>query len=216
MELSRFLRNKKTTTKDADHIVGLEVLRIINEPTAASLAYGFEKENNETILVFDLGGGTFDVSVLKVGDGVFEVLSTSGDTHLGGDDFDKRIVDWLALNFQRDEGIDILKGKQALQRLAEAAKKAKMELSSLTQTNIRKKNESHESDFMDAVDVCLPLIQATIGDIEKGVFPKSCSISIEIPTSPLKNKAVGELICGFRGCKRLSLCGFNDDGGFYM
>ncbi|KAF9611160.1 hypothetical protein IFM89_027305, partial [Coptis chinensis] len=136
MELSRFLRNKKTTTKDADHIVGLEVLRIINEPTAASLAYGFEKENNETILVFDLGGGTFDVSVLKVGDGVFEVLSTSGDTHLGGDDFDKRIVDWLALNFKRDEGIDILKGKQALQRLAEAAKKAKMELSSLTQTNI--------------------------------------------------------------------------------
>ncbi|GMI85954.1 hypothetical protein HRI_002264700 [Hibiscus trionum] len=122
-----------TATKDAGRIAGLEVLRIINEPTAASLAYGFEKKNNETILVFDLGGGTFDVSVLDVGDGVFEVLSTSGDTHLGGDDFDKRIVDWLADSFKRYEGIDLLKDKQALQRLTETAEKAKMELSSLTQ-----------------------------------------------------------------------------------
>ncbi|XP_059460186.1 stromal 70 kDa heat shock-related protein, chloroplastic-like [Corylus avellana] len=131
-----FNDSQRTATKDAGRIAGLEVLRIINEPTAASLAYGFEKKNNETILVFDLGGGTFDVSVLEVGDGVFEVLSTSGDTHLGGDDFDKRIVDWLAENFKRDEGIDLLKDKQALQRLTEAAEKAKMELSSLTQTNI--------------------------------------------------------------------------------
>ncbi|MBA0830768.1 hypothetical protein Goarm_015277 [Gossypium armourianum] len=132
-----FNDSQRTATKDAGRIAGLEVLRIINEPTAASLAYGFEKKNNETILVFDLGGGTFDVSVLEVGDGVFEVLSTSGDTHLGGDDFDKRIVDWLAENFKRDEGIDLLKDKQALQRLTEAAEKAKMELSTLTQTNIR-------------------------------------------------------------------------------
>ncbi|KAG2627723.1 hypothetical protein PVAP13_3KG262102 [Panicum virgatum] len=131
-----FNDSQRTATKDAGRIAGLEVLRIINEPTAASLAYGFEKKNNETILVFDLGGGTFDVSVLEVGDGVFEVLSTSGDTHLGGDDFDKRIVDWLAGNFKNDEGIDLLKDKQALQRLTEAAEKAKMELSSLTQTNI--------------------------------------------------------------------------------
>ncbi|KAL9258198.1 Stromal 70 kDa heat shock-related protein [Drosera capensis] len=131
-----FNDSQRTATKDAGRIAGLEVLRIINEPTAASLAYGFEKKNNETILVFDLGGGTFDVSVLEVGDGVFEVLSTSGDTHLGGDDFDKRIVDFLATNFKRDEGIDLLKDKQALQRLTEAAEKAKMELSSLTQTNI--------------------------------------------------------------------------------
>ncbi|KAH7833157.1 hypothetical protein Vadar_003569 [Vaccinium darrowii] len=131
-----FNDSQRTATKDAGRIAGLEVLRIINEPTAASLAYGFEKKNNETILVFDLGGGTFDVSILEVGDGVFEVLSTSGDTHLGGDDFDKRIVDWLAGNFKRDEGIDLLKDKQALQRLTEAAEKAKMELSSLTQTNI--------------------------------------------------------------------------------
>ncbi|XP_022734083.1 stromal 70 kDa heat shock-related protein, chloroplastic-like isoform X1 [Durio zibethinus] len=131
-----FNDSQRTATKDAGRIAGLEVLRIINEPTAASLAYGFEKKNNETILVFDLGGGTFDVSVLEVGDGVFEVLSTSGDTHLGGDDFDKRIVDWLADNFKRDEGIDLLKDKQALQRLTETAEKAKMELSSLTQANI--------------------------------------------------------------------------------
>lgn len=131
-----FNDSQRTATKDAGRIAGLEVLRIINEPTAASLAYGFEKKNNETILVFDLGGGTFDVSVLEVGDGVFEVLSTSGDTHLGGDDFDKRIVDWLAQNFKRDEGIDLLKDKQALQRLTETAEKAKIELSSLTQTNI--------------------------------------------------------------------------------
>jgi chaperone protein DnaK len=131
-----FNDSQRTATKDAGRIAGLEVLRIINEPTAASLAYGFEKKNNETILVFDLGGGTFDVSVLEVGDGVFEVLSTSGDTHLGGDDFDKRIVDWLAASFKKDEGIDLLKDKQALQRLTETAEKAKMELSSLTQTNI--------------------------------------------------------------------------------
>ncbi|KAK2664567.1 hypothetical protein Ddye_003141 [Dipteronia dyeriana] len=131
-----FNDSQRTATKDAGRIAGLEVLRIINEPTAASLAYGFERKNNETILVFDLGGGTFDVSVLEVGDGVFEVLSTSGDTHLGGDDFDKRVVDWLAESFKNDEGIDLLKDKQALQRLTETAEKAKMELSSLTQTNI--------------------------------------------------------------------------------
>ncbi|XP_047945856.1 stromal 70 kDa heat shock-related protein, chloroplastic [Salvia hispanica] len=131
-----FNDSQRTATKDAGRIAGLEVLRIINEPTAASLAYGFERKSNETILVFDLGGGTFDVSVLEVGDGVFEVLSTSGDTHLGGDDFDKRVVDWLSADFKRNEGIDLLKDKQALQRLTETAEKAKMELSSLTQTNI--------------------------------------------------------------------------------
>ncbi|CAH9109196.1 unnamed protein product [Cuscuta europaea] len=131
-----FNDSQRTATKDAGRIAGIEVLRIINEPTAASLAYGFERKNNETILVFDLGGGTFDVSVLEVGDGVFEVLSTSGDTHLGGDDFDKRIVDWLAKDFRKQEGIDLLKDKQALQRLTETAEKAKIELSSLTQTNI--------------------------------------------------------------------------------
>lgn len=131
-----FNDSQRQATKDAGKIGGLEVLRIINEPTAASLAYGLDKKSNETILVFDLGGGTFDVSILEVGDGVFEVLSTSGDTHLGGDDFDKRIVDWLAEDFKSAEGIDLRQDRQALQRLTEAAEKAKIELSSATQTSI--------------------------------------------------------------------------------
>ncbi|KAJ0750725.1 putative Heat shock protein 70 family [Helianthus annuus] len=150
-----FNDSQRTATKDAGRIAGIEVLRIINEPTAASLAYGFEKKNNETILVFDLGGGTFDVSVLEVGDGVFEVLSTSGDTHLGGDDFDKRIVDWLAESFKRDEGIDLLKDKQALQRLTETAEKAKMELSTLTQTNISLPFITATSDGPKHIDTTL-------------------------------------------------------------
>jgi molecular chaperone DnaK len=131
-----FNDSQRQATKDAGKIAGIEVLRIINEPTAASLAYGFDKKSNETILVFDLGGGTFDVSVLEVGDGVFEVLATSGDTHLGGDDFDKKIVDYLAEQFKKDEGIELRKDRQALQRLTEAAEKAKIELSSVTQAEI--------------------------------------------------------------------------------
>jgi molecular chaperone DnaK len=127
---------QRQATKDAGKIAGLNVLRIINEPTAAALAYGLDKKKNETIMVFDLGGGTFDVSILDVGDGVFEVRSTSGDTHLGGDDFDKRIVDWVAAEFQRDQGIDLRKDRQALQRLIEAAEKAKIELSSAIETTI--------------------------------------------------------------------------------
>ncbi len=131
-----FNDSQRQATKDAGKIAGIEVKRIINEPTAASLAYGLDKKSNETILVFDLGGGTFDVSILEVGDGVFEVLATSGDTHLGGDDFDKKIVDYLAAEFKKVEGIDLRKDKQALQRLTEAAEKAKIELSSVTQTEI--------------------------------------------------------------------------------
>jgi molecular chaperone DnaK len=127
---------QRQATKDAGKIAGLNVLRIINEPTAAALAYGLDKKKNETILVFDLGGGTFDVSLLDVGDGVFEVRATSGDTHLGGDDFDKRIVDWVAQEFQREQGIDLRKDRQALQRLIEAAEKAKIELSSAVETTI--------------------------------------------------------------------------------
>ena len=127
---------QRQATKDAGKIAGLNVLRIINEPTAAALAYGLDKKKNETILVFDLGGGTFDVSILDVGDGVFEVRATAGDTHLGGDDFDKRLVDWLAQEFQRDQGIDLRKDRQALQRLTEAAEKAKIELSSAIETTI--------------------------------------------------------------------------------
>lgn len=127
---------QRQATKDAGQIAGLNVLRIINEPTAAALAYGLDKKKNETILVFDLGGGTFDVSILEVGDGVFEVKSTAGDTHLGGDDFDKRIVDWMVEEFKRDQGVDLSKDRQALQRLTETAEKAKIELSSAMETEI--------------------------------------------------------------------------------
>jgi molecular chaperone DnaK len=127
---------QRQATKDAGRIAGLEVLRIINEPTAAALAYGLDKKGHETVLVYDLGGGTFDVSILDVGDGVVEVRATSGDTHLGGDDFDRRIVDHLADQFQKENGIDLRKDPQALQRLFEAAEKAKVELSSVTQTQI--------------------------------------------------------------------------------
>ncbi len=132
-----FNDSQRQSTKNAGTIAGLDVLRIINEPTAAALAYGLDnKGKNETILVFDLGGGTFDVSILEVGDGVFEVKSTSGDTHLGGDDFDHCVVDWVADEFLKLEGIDLRKDRQALQRLTEASEKAKIELSSVTETNI--------------------------------------------------------------------------------
>ena len=132
-----FTDAQRQATKDAGKIAGLEVLRIINEPTAAALAYGLDKvDHDEKILVFDLGGGTFDVSVLELGDGVFEVASTAGDNHLGGDDWDQRIIDWMADKFQAENGIDLRKDPMALQRLKEAAEKAKMELSSTTQTNI--------------------------------------------------------------------------------
>lgn len=127
---------QRQATKDAGKIAGLNVLRIINEPTAAALAYGVDRQKNEKILVFDLGGGTFDVSILEVGEGVCEVMATSGDTHLGGDDFDKRIVDWLADEFKKDYGIDLRQDRQALQRLYEAAEKAKCELSSVLETEI--------------------------------------------------------------------------------
>jgi len=131
-----FNDSQRQATKNAGQIAGLNVLRIINEPTAASLAYGLEKKENETILVFDLGGGTFDVSILDVGDGVFEVKSTNGDTHLGGDDYDRRIVDWLAEEFRKDNGIDLKTDRQALQRLTEAAERAKIELSSRLETTV--------------------------------------------------------------------------------
>lgn len=127
---------QRQATKDAGKIAGLDVLRIVNEPTAAALAYGLEKENSEKVLVFDLGGGTFDVSVLEIGDGVHEVLSTSGDTHLGGDDFDQKIMDWICEEFKKQEGIDLASDKQAMQRIKEAAEKAKCELSSVVETNI--------------------------------------------------------------------------------
>ncbi|HKZ69367.1 MAG TPA: molecular chaperone DnaK, partial [Anaerolineales bacterium] len=131
-----FNDSQRQATKDAGRIAGLEVLRIINEPTASSLAYGLDKKKDETIAVYDLGGGTYDVSILSVGDGVFEVKSTNGDTFLGGDDFDQRVIDWAADEFKKDQGIDLRNDRQALQRLKEASEKAKIELSTVMQTEI--------------------------------------------------------------------------------
>ena len=127
---------QRQATKDAGTIAGLNVLRIINEPTAAALAYGLDKKNEETIAVYDLGGGTFDISILEIGGGTFQVKSTAGDTHLGGDDFDQRIIDWLCDEFKRDQGIDLRQDRMALQRLKEAAEKAKIELSSVQKSDI--------------------------------------------------------------------------------
>nr|YP_009296358.1 heat shock protein 70 chaperone [Thorea hispida]AOM65293.1 heat shock protein 70 chaperone [Thorea hispida]ARX95855.1 heat shock protein 70 chaperone [Thorea hispida]UNJ79140.1 heat shock protein 70 chaperone [Thorea hispida] len=172
-----FNDSQRQATKDAGKIAGLDVLRIINEPTAASLAYGLDKQNNETILVFDLGGGTFDVSILEVGDGVFEVLSTSGDTHLGGDDFDRKIVEWLIEEFHNEQGIDLTQDRQALQRLMEASEKAKVELSNLTQT-----------------DINLPFITATSTgpkhlerSISRAKFENLCCNLIQRCEIPVKN-----------------------------
>ncbi|HRU41681.1 MAG TPA: Hsp70 family protein, partial [Candidatus Diapherotrites archaeon] len=131
-----FSDSQRQATKDAGKIAGLEVLRIINEPTAASLAYGLDKEENQKILVYDLGGGTFDVSILELGDGVFEVLATNGNNRLGGDDFDQRVINYLADEFKKDSGIDLRNDRMAMQRLKEAAEKAKIELSGVLQTNI--------------------------------------------------------------------------------
>ncbi|HYO44526.1 MAG TPA: Hsp70 family protein, partial [Candidatus Limnocylindrales bacterium] len=127
---------QRQATKDAGRIAGLEVKRIINEPTASALAYGLDKKNDEKIAVYDLGGGTFDISILELGEGVFEVKATNGDTHLGGDDFDQRVIDWLLAEFKKEQGIDLAKDQQALQRLKEAAEKAKIELSSTATTEI--------------------------------------------------------------------------------
>jgi len=172
-----FNDSQRQATKDAGKIAGLEVLRIINEPTAASLSYGLDKKDNETILVFDLGGGTFDVSVLEVGDGVFEVLATSGDTHLGGDDFDEKIVQWLVKAFKDQEGIDLTQDSQALQRLTEAAEKAKIELSTLTQSAIN-----------------LPFISVTPEgpkhlekELTRAKFEELCSDLIDRCKTPIEN-----------------------------
>ena len=172
-----FNDSQRQATKDAGKIAGLEVLRIINEPTAASLAYGLDKKNNETILVFDLGGGTFDVSVLEVGDGVFEVLSTSGDTQLGGDDFDDKIVKWLIKEFKNEHNIDLNGDRQALQRLTEASEKAKVELSNLTQTDI-------SLPFLTATDTGPKHLDRSI---TRSKFEELCSSLIDRARIPVEN-----------------------------
>merc|ERR1712232_773790 len=172
-----FNDSQRQATKDAGKIAGLEVLRIINEPTAASLAYGLDKKDNEVILVFDLGGGTFDVSILEVGDGVFEVLATSGDTRLGGDDFDEKIVQWLVNDFKAAEGIDLTTDNQALQRLTEAAEKAKVELSTLTQTSINLPFITLTSDGPKHIEK----------DLTRAKFEDLCSDLIDRCRIPIQN-----------------------------
>ena len=174
-----FNDSQRQATKDAGKIAGLNVLRIINEPTAASLAYGLDKEHEQTILVFDLGGGTFDVSILDMGEGVFEVKSTNGDTHLGGDNFDKAIVDWMVSEFKRDHGIDLAKDKMALQRLYEAAEKAKIELSTTMTTSINLPFITADENGPKHLDLTLSrakfneltadLVNRTVGPVEQAL-----------------------------------------------
>src|SRR6476469_5140567 len=174
-----FNDDQRQATKDAGKVAGLDVKRIINEPTAASLAYGLDKESDQTILVFDLGGGTFDVSVLEIGDGVFEVKATAGDNHLGGDNFDKAVVDWLAAEFRRDQGIDLTQDKMALQRLYEAAEKGKIELSSAQETQINLPFITADSSGPKHLDVRLTraklnelagsLIERVVGPVRQAI-----------------------------------------------
>ncbi len=188
-----FNDSQRQATKDAGKIAGIEVKRIINEPTAASLAYGLDKKSNETILVFDLGGGTFDVSILEVGDGVFEVLATSGDTHLGGDDFDKKIVDYLAEEFKKVEGIDLRKDKQALQRLTEAAEKAKIELSSVTQAEINLPFITATQDGPKHLDTTLTRVQ--FEELAADLIDR-CAIPVEnaLKDAKLDKSAIDEVV----------------------
>ena len=167
---------QRQATKDAGKIAGLDVLRIVNEPTAAALAYGLEKEKPEKVLVFDLGGGTFDVSILEIGDGVHEVLSTSGDTHLGGDDFDQKVMDWICEEFKKQEGIDLRNDKQAMQRVKEAAEKAKCELSSVMETNINLPFITADANGPKHLD--LNLTRAKFEDLSRDLLNR-CKVPVE-------------------------------------
>ncbi len=166
-----FNNAQREATKDAGKIAGLNVLRIINEPTAASLAYGLDKEHDQTILVFDLGGGTFDVSILELGEGVFEVKATSGDNHLGGDNFDKAIVDWMVAEFKKDQGIDLAADRMALQRLYEAAEKAKIELSSTMTTQINLPFVTATAEGPKHLD--LQLTRAKLNELTAGLLERT-------------------------------------------
>ncbi len=205
---------QRTATKEAGQIAGLEVLRIINEPTAAALAYGLDKEVKEqTVLVFDLGGGTFDVSVLEIGDGVFEVKSTSGNTHLGGDDWDQRIIDWLVTEFKNTEGVDLSADKMALQRLKEAAEKAKIELSSVQETTINLPFITATSEGPKHLDMKLSrakfteltadLVEACRGPFEQAVgdagIPKSDIDHVVLVGGSTRIPAIQELVQGLTG-----------------
>jgi molecular chaperone DnaK len=184
---------QRTATKNAGEIAGLKVLRIINEPTAAALAYGIEKQKDETVLVYDLGGGTFDVTVLEISEGVFEVKSTSGDTHLGGDDFDERLVGHIADEFKKESGIDLRKDKQALQRLKEAAEKAKIELSSLTTTNVNLPFITADQDGPKHLD--LNITRAKFDDLTKDLVERTTrSVNQSLADAGLKASDIDEVI----------------------
>jgi len=215
-----FNDSQRQATMDAGKIAGIEVLRIINEPTAASLAYGLDKKQNETILVFDLGGGTFDVSILEVGDGIFEVLSTAGDTNLGGDDFDKVLVDWLVADFKETEGINLTEDIQALQRLTEAAEKAKMELSTVEKTKIHlpfitadKTGPKHiETDLTREKfeSLCQDLIQRCRIPVEKALadarLEKSEINEVVLVGGSTRIPAIQNLVESLTGKKTKSVC----------
>jgi len=215
-----FNDSQRQATMDAGKIAGIEVLRIINEPTAASLAYGLDKKQNETILVFDLGGGTFDVSILEVGDGIFEVLSTAGDTNLGGDDFDKVLVNWLVADFKEKEGIGLTEDIQALQRLTEAAEKAKMELSTVEKTTIHlpfitadKTGPKHiETDLTREKfeSLCQNLIQRCRIPVEKALtdarLEKSDINEVVLVGGSTRIPAIQELVESLTGKKTKSIC----------
>ncbi|HXK79275.1 MAG TPA: molecular chaperone DnaK, partial [Kiritimatiellia bacterium] len=184
-----FNDSQRQATKDAGRIAGLEVLRIINEPTASSLAYGLDKKSDEKIAVYDLGGGTFDISVLEIGDGVFEVKATNGDTHLGGDDFDQRVIDWLVAEFKKDNGIDLSKDAMALQRLKEAAEKAKCELSSAQSTDINLPFITADASGPKHLNVALTRakLEQLVGDlIDRSMTPvENCLRDAELPKDKL-------------------------------
>ena len=184
---------QRTATKNAGEIAGLKVLRIINEPTAAALAYGLDKKDNETILVYDLGGGTFDVSVLEVGDGVFEVKSTAGDTSLGGDDFDEKIMNYLASEFQKDQGIDLRKDKQAMQRLKEASEKAKIELSSSMTTNVNLPFITANEEGPKHLDITIT--RAKFDDLTRDLVERTkVSVNQALRDAKLKANEINEVI----------------------
>ncbi|HJX40309.1 MAG TPA: molecular chaperone DnaK, partial [Anaerolineales bacterium] len=188
-----FNDSQRNATKDAGKIAGLEVLRIINEPTASSLAYGMDRRADETIAVYDLGGGTFDVSILDVGDGVFEVKATNGDTFLGGDDFDQRVIDWIVQEFQKEQGLDLRNDRQALQRLKESAEKAKIELSSVAETEINLPFITADSTGPKHLNITLTrskLEQLTEDLIERSVRP--CTQALE--DAGLKAENIDEVI----------------------
>ncbi len=208
-----FNDSQRQATKDAGKIAGLDVQRIINEPTASSLAYGLDKKKDETIAVFDLGGGTFDVSILDVGDGVFEVRSTSGDTFLGGDDWDRRVIDWVAEEFKREEGIDLRRDRQALQRLKEAAEKAKVELSTVLEADINLPFITADATGPKHLQMRLSrarleqltedLIQATLGPCKQALSDAGLDVSeideVILVGGQTRMPAIQELVAGFFG-----------------